>query len=138
MSATAPLNRRSFLKTGVAGATGLVIGFYLPGKREALAAGKAADVMPSGAAMNAWIQITPEDEIIIMVSKSEMGQGVATSLPMLVAEELECDWKKVQFQFAPRLFILTRSSTCRGPAAAPAFAPVGYRCAKPEPARERC
>jgi isoquinoline 1-oxidoreductase subunit beta len=105
MSAITPLNRRSFLKTGVAGATGLVIAFYLPGKREALAAGKAADAMPSGAAMNAWIQITPEDEIIIMVSKSEMGQGVATSLPMLVAEELECDWKKVQFQFAPAALV---------------------------------
>lgn len=89
------LDRRKFLKTSLAGATGLIVGFYLPGRHELL----AADAAP--ATMNAFIHISPENTITIMVSKSEMGQGVATSLPMLAAEELECDWRKVRFEFAP-------------------------------------
>lgn len=89
------LDRREFLKAGVAGATGLVVGFYLPGSNEILAAGAAPEVL------NAWIQVSPDDEITIIESQSEMGQGVATSYPMLIAEELECDWKKIRVEFAP-------------------------------------
>ena len=94
---TNPLDRRSFLKTGLAGATGLVIGFYLPGKREVLAA--AAPDAPQ--VMNAFIQITPDDKVTILINKSEMGQGVETSLAMLAAEELGCDWKRIHTEFAP-------------------------------------
>jgi isoquinoline 1-oxidoreductase subunit beta len=94
---TNPLDRRSFLKTGIAGATGLVIGFYLPGKREVLAA--AAPDAPL--VMNAFIQITPDDKVTILINKSEMGQGVETSLAMLAAEELGCDWKRIHTEFAP-------------------------------------
>jgi isoquinoline 1-oxidoreductase subunit beta len=94
---TNPLDRRSFLKTGIAGATGLVIGFYLPGKREVLAAA-AAD---APLVMNAFIQITPDDKVTILINKSEMGQGVETSLAMLAAEELGCDWKRIHTEFAP-------------------------------------
>jgi isoquinoline 1-oxidoreductase beta subunit len=93
---TNPLDRRSFLKTGIAGATGLVIGFYLPGRREVLAAASATP-----AVLNAWVQITPDDKVTILISKSEMGQGVETSLAMLAAEELECDWKRIHTEFAP-------------------------------------
>jgi isoquinoline 1-oxidoreductase subunit beta len=94
---TNPLDRRSFLKTGIAGATGLVIGFYLPGRREVLAAAPA----DSPQIMNAFIQITPDDKVTILISKSEMGQGVETSLAMLAAEELGCDWKRIHTEFAP-------------------------------------
>ena len=94
---TNPLDRRSFLKTGLAGATGLVIGFYLPGKREAFAATPAT----APQVMNAFIQITPDDKVTILISKSEMGQGVETSLAMLAAEELGCDWKRINTEFAP-------------------------------------
>ncbi len=94
---TNPLDRRSFLKTGIAGATGLVIGFYLPGKREVLAA--AAPDAPQ--VMNAFIQITPDDKVTILINKSEMGQGVETSLAMLAAEELGCDWTRIHTEFAP-------------------------------------
>src|ERR1700723_3124783 len=97
MSSTTPVDRRSFLKTGIAGATGLVIGFYLPGSREVLAA--AAPNAPL--AMNAFIQITPDDKVTILINKSEMGQGVETSLAMLAAEELGCDWKRINTDFAP-------------------------------------
>src|SRR5271154_1416312 len=94
---TNPLDRRSFLKTGIAGATGLVIGFYLPNRREVLAAA-AAD---APLVMNAFIQITPDDKVTILINKSEMGQGVETSLAMLAAEELGCDWKRIHTEFAP-------------------------------------
>jgi len=96
---TTPANRRSFLKTGLAGATGLVVGFYLPGRREVLAA--AADGAAQPTVLNAWIEISPADTVTILISKSEMGQGVVTSLSMLAAEELECGWKQIRTEFAP-------------------------------------
>lgn len=95
------LDRRNFLKTGIAGAAGLVIGFYLPGRREVLAAARLDGNAAEPDVLNAFIQVAPSDDITIVIGKSEMGQGVATSLPMLAAEELECDWRKVHVEFAP-------------------------------------
>ena len=92
---TTAVDRRSFLKTSLAGATGLIVGFYLPGRREVLAAG----IEP--AVLNAFIHVRPDDKVTILISKSEMGQGVVTSLSMLAAEELECDWKRIHWEFAP-------------------------------------
>jgi isoquinoline 1-oxidoreductase beta subunit len=91
------IGRRGFLKKTVAGATGLVIGFYLPGRFEALA---EAATMPQ-AKLNAWIFIGQNDTVKIMIDKSEMGQGILTALCMIAAEELDCDWKKIQTEFAP-------------------------------------
>ena len=82
---------------GVA-ATSLIVGFYLPGRIEALAA------TPAGAApasLNAWMLISPDDSVKIMIDKSEMGQGILTALCMIAAEELDCDWKKIHTEFAP-------------------------------------
>jgi isoquinoline 1-oxidoreductase beta subunit len=96
--AIAPVvNRRDFLKTGAAGGVALVIGFYLPGKFEALTAAPPAEP----AALNAWVRIAPDDSVTILIDKSEMGQGITTALAMLLAEELEFDWKKVKTEFAP-------------------------------------
>src|SRR2546430_6757817 len=79
------------------GGGALVIGFYLPGKFEALATSP-----PAGpAALNAWVRIAHDNTVTLIIDKSEMGTGVTTSLPMLLAEELEFDWKKVKFEFAP-------------------------------------
>lgn len=50
---------------------------------------------------NVWLRITPDNIVTVMVSKSEMGQGVSTSLPMIVADELEADWKQVRFKMVP-------------------------------------
>ena len=50
---------------------------------------------------NAWLQITPDNIVTVIVNKSEMGQGVYTSLPMILAEELEADWKQVKVKAAP-------------------------------------
>src|SRR5579864_8279788 len=98
-TASAGINRRNFLKTTAAGATGLVIGFYLPGRFEALAASPVGAASP--AALNAWMRIGTDDSVTIMIDKSEMGQGIQTALCMLAAEELECDWKKIRTEFAP-------------------------------------
>lgn len=92
------IDRRGFLKTGVAGAAGLVIGFYLPGRMEALAADPE---VAAPASLNAWMLISPDDSVKIMIDKSEMGQGILTALCMIAAEELDCNWKKIHTEFAP-------------------------------------
>jgi len=84
---------------GAAGATGLLIGFYLPDCVEALAAAPAAP--EAAVALNAWIHVGTDDLVTILIDKSEMGQSILTGLAMLAAEELECDWKKVRTEFAP-------------------------------------
>ena len=89
-------NRRDFLKVSGAVAGGLALGFYLPsGPRVAQAAGGEY------ASPNAWVRITPDNIVTIMVARSEMGQDVYTSMTMLVAEELEVDINKVKVEIAP-------------------------------------
>ena len=97
MSSSQAMLRREFLKKSAAGGTGLVIGFYLPGKFEALAAAPPSEPV----AANAWVRIAPDDTVTIVIDKSEMGQGIITALAMMLAEELEFDWKKVKTEFAP-------------------------------------
>ncbi len=91
------LDRRDFLKRTAAGTSGLVIGFYLSGKYEALAGLPAKDC----SSMNAWVQIAPNDAVTLLVDKSEMGQGISTALAMILADELDLDWKRVKTEFAP-------------------------------------
>jgi hypothetical protein len=90
----APVNRRSLLASVAALGGSLALGFKIPFGSPAAHAARA------GAEITAWIVIKPDDSIIIRVAKSEMGQGVLTALPMLVAEELECDWSKVRAEYA--------------------------------------
>ena len=85
------LSRRAFIVGTAAAGGGLAIGMRLPlgaGSAEA----KAAD---AGAEINAWVVVKPDDTCVIRIARSEMGQGTLTGLAQLVAEELECDWKKV-------------------------------------------
>lgn len=93
------LSRREFIKGSAAAMGGLVIGFYLPllGGRAYAAEAQPKPVYPP----NAFIRIAPDDSITIVVNKSEMGQGVYTSLPMLIAEELEADWSRICIDSAP-------------------------------------
>jgi isoquinoline 1-oxidoreductase subunit beta len=86
------MRRREFLKTG-AGA-GLVIAFHLSrGARGLLGGAREAKIVFP---LNAWLQVRPDGEVSIWCGHSEMGQGVRTSLPMIVAEELSCDWERVR------------------------------------------
>ena len=97
---TAPvLNRRDFLKTGAAGGAALLIGFHLPGS--ALAASAEDQEKKPVNPFNAWVRITPENQVTLIVGKSEMGQGILTALPMILAEELSLDWKQVKIEQAP-------------------------------------
>ncbi len=92
------LDRRTFLKAGAAGAGGLLLGLYLPdGALEAQVG------PPAGAAIrpNAFIRIGSDDVVTLIVHKPDNGQGTETSIAMLLAEELECDWSKIRTEFAP-------------------------------------
>ena len=85
------MNRREFVVAGVAAGAGLVVGFYLPHGT------KSSQQVFSP---NAYLRITPENKITIVVARSEMGQGVRTALPMILAEELEADWKQIEIEQA--------------------------------------
>ena len=98
MNGIVNLQRRDFLKTGALLGGGLVLGFHLPLQESQ---GQARAESKGPIALNAFIRIGRDNGVTILVNKSEMGQGVYTSLPMLVAEELECDWAKVRVESAP-------------------------------------
>jgi CO/xanthine dehydrogenase Mo-binding subunit len=87
-------SRRDFLVSSAAAGGGLALGMHLPsafaqkiGARE-------------GAEVNIWVVVQPDDTVLIRYARSEMGQGSMTSAPQLVAEELDCDWKKVRIEYA--------------------------------------
>jgi len=86
-----PLNRREFVVAGVAAGGGLVLGFYLP---------HGANSDQPTFSPNAYVRVTPENKITIVVARSEMGQGIRTALPMILAEELEADWKLIEIEQA--------------------------------------
>jgi isoquinoline 1-oxidoreductase beta subunit len=90
-------SRRDFIKSSAAVGGGLTLGFYLPGTvGVALADAGGGYAMP-----NAWVKIGADNQVTILVARSEMGQDVATSMPMLVCEELDVDVNKVTVEFAP-------------------------------------
>jgi isoquinoline 1-oxidoreductase beta subunit len=92
---TTNLTRRVFLKSATAAGSGLLIGAYLPlGSDPVLDA--AGSFEP-----NVWIRINADDSVRIVLTMLEMGQGVMTSMPMLVAEELDFDWTKIKTEWAP-------------------------------------
>lgn len=95
------MSRRQFLITGLAVGGGLAIGYAVMRLDDGDAAEKFAASTPDNIALNAWIKIAPGGEITFAVHRSEMGQGVATSLPMILAEEMDADWSRVRFEFAP-------------------------------------
>ncbi|MBI3450145.1 MAG: xanthine dehydrogenase family protein molybdopterin-binding subunit [Acidobacteria bacterium] len=90
------LDRRGFLRAGVTAGAGLVVGFTLGGASEGAEAPAAGAAAATGFKPNAWLRVAPDGEITIWFAKSEMGQGVMTALPMIVAEELDADWKSVR------------------------------------------
>ena len=87
------MNRRSFVVGTAAAGAGLAIGFDLP------AGGPQAASANSVPELGAWVVIKPDDSVVIRMARSEMGQGTITGLAQLVAEELECDWSKVSYEY---------------------------------------
>jgi len=90
------ITRRDFVKS--AGLTLAVAA--TPWEMKLFALGKA-DIGVSGLKPGTWVQITPDNLVTVFVNKSEMGQGVHTSIPMIVADELDADWKQVRIQMSP-------------------------------------
>ena len=96
------ITRRAFIVATAAAGGGMMIGF-------SMGAGAATNINPmpwervsdkEGQEVNAWIVIDPDGTTTIRVGQSEMGQGVFTAMPMLVAEELHVDWKMVRAEYA--------------------------------------
>ncbi|HWF65545.1 MAG TPA: molybdopterin cofactor-binding domain-containing protein [Rhizomicrobium sp.] len=97
-------SRRQFVVSAATATGGLALGLFMPGfpafaapayKNPAFA-GDAADPRE----VNAWVVIEPDDTVTLRCPMAEMGQGTGSGLPMLLAEELECDWSKVKVEFA--------------------------------------
>ena len=101
------LSRRTFVKVSTTVAGGLAVGAFVgscaeapppPGTRAITRLNPWEQSV--GNEVGAWLVIEPDDSIVIRVAQSEMGEGVFTSMPMLVAEELQCDWSKVRAEYA--------------------------------------
>lgn len=99
MTTSLTLDRRAFLKNSAVGGTGLVLGFYLPAYAGNDPAEEQEKKEPNP--FDAWIHISSDNHITLILGKSEMGQGVMTALPMILAEELCVDWKDVEVKQAP-------------------------------------
>ncbi len=89
---TGAVSRRAFLGTSAAAAGGLTLAFHIPFVGEANAQGMPTEV-------NAWVVVKPDDNIVIRIARSEMGQGTLTGLAQLVAEELDANWAKVSTEY---------------------------------------
>jgi isoquinoline 1-oxidoreductase beta subunit len=93
MNSTTEMNRRSFVVGAAAVGSGLALGFELP-------FGPAvASAQVAGPEVNAWVVVKPDETVVVRIARSEMGQGTLTGLAQMVAEELECDWSKVTYEF---------------------------------------
>ena len=100
---SAALNRRSFLKLSAMAGTGLVLGFQIPDTDAAPAvinlsrvARQTGEFVP-----NAYLRIAPDGTVTMLVHRTEMGQGVNTAVPMMLAEELEVEWSNIRVEHAP-------------------------------------
>jgi isoquinoline 1-oxidoreductase beta subunit len=97
MATTQTVDRRTFLKVSATAGGGLMIGGYLQSLVDVDQTAAAAGIFEP----NVWLRIAPDDSVTIMLSQLEMGQGVMTSMPMLVAEELDADWKTIKTEWTP-------------------------------------
>jgi isoquinoline 1-oxidoreductase subunit beta len=98
MNAIVNLSRRRFLKAGITAGGGLLLGFHVPAS---LRPATAATASRAPAALNSWVRIATDGTVTIIVGQSEMGQGIMTAIPMIIADELEADWSKVRIEQAP-------------------------------------
>jgi len=95
------VSRRMFVAAGVSVAGGLAVAI---GANRGIGAWAAGPLLPESLAasgeVNAFVAIDPDNTVTVRIAKSEMGQGVMTSLAMIVAEELQCDFAKVKVEYA--------------------------------------
>src|SRR3989442_11550911 len=98
MAHRTPLPRRTLLKASAAAGGGLLLGACLP---DLLNGGTSRAIAAGVFEPNVWVKIGSDNSVTITLSMLEMGQGVMTSMPMLVAEELDVDWNKIKTEWAP-------------------------------------
>ncbi len=96
-TATASPTRRSFMAQTAAVAGGLTLSFHIPGLQSEAQAQTPAPALPPE--VNAWVVVKPDDQVVVRIARSEMGQGTLTGLAQLVAEELECDWDCISTEY---------------------------------------
>ncbi|MCE5233749.1 MAG: xanthine dehydrogenase family protein molybdopterin-binding subunit [Mizugakiibacter sp.] len=94
-------SRRDFLRASATLGAGLVIAFVVPGAMRRAWAQQGAGAAKPLPAPNAFLHVGTDDAVTVQLAHSEMGQGIWTVLPMLVAEELGCDWTRIRAQHAP-------------------------------------
>src|SRR5205807_1762922 len=96
------ISRRDFLASTAAVGGAMVLGFHLPATSAQASAIQGQPWYHDATVpeINAWLTIAPDDTVTIRVAQTEMGTGVFTSCPMMVAEELQCDWSKVRAEYA--------------------------------------
>jgi len=97
----AELDRRKFLTTSAGTAGALIFGFYFPlrGRIQEAESGASLRIFKP----NAWLRITADNQISVLVEKPELGQGSRTYTPMMIAEELEVDWSAIHVEQAPTI-----------------------------------
>jgi isoquinoline 1-oxidoreductase beta subunit len=105
------MNRRTFLVSSAA--AGLSLGFNIPFEAEAtgMQTGMSPQLpaqMPMPPEVNAWVVVNPDETVVVRVARVDMGQGTLTGLVQLVAEELDCDWSKVTWDYPPPGLNLSR------------------------------
>ena len=93
--------RRTFIKTSTFAGAGLALGFTFVPLVNSATGGRVSVSGEKGAELGLWIRIAPDGTITLIAPSSEMGQGVNTSLSMILAEELEADWKSIKTETAP-------------------------------------
>jgi isoquinoline 1-oxidoreductase beta subunit len=99
MAKSSAFSRREFLRTGAGGGAALVIGFRLSAHTFSRQGTDQEEKTPNP--FDSWVRITPDNRVTLILGKSEMGQGIMTALPMILAEELCVNWKNVTVEQAP-------------------------------------
>jgi isoquinoline 1-oxidoreductase beta subunit len=96
------LSRRTFLKTSAMVGGGLVVGFFVPAAARRMALAQGAPAAPAALPeANAFLRIGGDESVTVVLAHSEMGQGIWTTLPMLLNEELDADWSRIRVEHAP-------------------------------------
>ena len=102
MTTTTNTSRRHFVIGSSAIATGLAIGFdlsFMSSANAAMGTGTTAMTPLATPEIGVWVVVKPNDDVVVRIVRSEMGQGTITGLAQMVAEELQCDWKKVSYDY---------------------------------------
>jgi isoquinoline 1-oxidoreductase beta subunit len=112
------VSRRTFLKAGTTAAGGLIVGYYVHEVQQ----GRSASFRPNG-----YVRIEPDESVTIWAKNPDMGQGVKTSLPMMIAEELDVDWDRVRIEQADLNRAWYGGQGAGGSDGTPSDGPLGQR-----------